>query len=118
VKRNAYRAASQFVVFTIVVLVVEGLAVASHGHDVREHGAGAVVLVGIEEDTKTFKLVNGSEDWSLLCALLGEPECETIAIKGVLSVYLKLELDLPAGVSALVLVEISCGMYVPPNWLR
>ena len=61
-------------------LVVGGLSVAHHGHDVRERGAGAVVLVCVEEDTQTLEVVSRSEDGALRRALLGQPHGEPIAV--------------------------------------
>lgn len=92
--QDTYGAAGQFVCLAIVILVVKCLAVAVHGHDVGEYGAGSVVLIRVEEDTEALELVDGAKYRALLCALLGEPECETIAIQSVLTVDLKFELNL------------------------
>lgn len=75
-------------------LVVRGLSVAHHGHDIRERDTRTVVLVGIEENTETLELVCRSEDGTLRGALLGEPESEAIAVQVALAVELKLQFDL------------------------
>lgn len=89
-----YRASSQLVGLAVVRLVVGGLAIAHHGHNVREGYTGTVVLVSIEEDTKTFKLVCRSKDRAVCSALLGEPESETITVQRTTAVDLKFQFDL------------------------
>lgn len=75
-------------------LVVGGLAIAHHGHNVGEGNTGTVVLVGIEEDTKTLELVCGSKDRAVCGALLGEPESETITVQRTTAVDLEFQFDL------------------------
>lgn len=89
-----YGAASQLVGLSIVRLVVGGMSVAHHGHDVGEGGAGAVVLVGVEEDTQALKVIRRTEDGTLGSALLGEPHCEPIAVQVAVAVDFELDLDL------------------------
>jgi hypothetical protein len=92
----AYRASGDFVRLAVVVLVISCLPVAVHGHNIREHGARAVVLVRIEKDAETLELVYRSKDWSRLSALLREPHCETISVKVALAIDLKLDRHLVA----------------------
>lgn len=75
-------------------LVVGGLPITHHGHDVGERSTGAVVLVGIEEDAQTLKVVRRAEDGTLRRALLGEPHGEPIAVQVAGAVDLELDLDL------------------------
>ena len=93
---KTYRAARNFVGLAIVVLVVLGLAVTVHGHDVREHCAGAVVLVGVDEDTEALEVVGVAKDRSWLRALLGEPHGKAVAVEVALTMDLELESDLLA----------------------
>ena len=91
-----HRASSELVRLAVVVLVVDGVAVTLHSHDVGKHCAWAVVLVGIEEKAEALKLVCVTEDVSWLGALLGEPHSEAVAVEIALSVDLELEKDLLA----------------------
>lgn len=75
-------------------LIVRGLPVAHHCHNVGERGARAVVLVGVDEDSQTLESVCRAEDRALRGALLGEPESEAIAVQVALAVDFKFELDL------------------------
>ena len=93
---GAYRAAGDFVGFAVVVLIVRGLAVAVHGHDVREYGAWSVVLIRVEKETESLELVGVAEDVAWLCALLGEPHGEAIAVEVALAGDLELEFNLRA----------------------
>ena len=93
---KTYRAARNFVGLAIVVLVVLGLAVTVHGHDVREHCAGAVVLVGVDEDTEALEVVGVAKDRSWLRALLGEPYGEAIAVEIALAMDLEFDRNLLA----------------------
>lgn len=86
-----YGAAGDFVCFAVIVLIIGGLSVAAHGHNVGEHGAGAVVLVRVEEDTEALKLVRVAKDVAWLSALLGEPHGEAITIEITLAMNLELE---------------------------
>lgn len=61
-------------------LVVGGFPITHHGHNVRERYTGAVVFVGIEENTEALKLVGRTEDRALCGALLGEPKGEAISV--------------------------------------
>lgn len=90
-------AAGEFVGFAVVSLVVFGLAVADHGHDVGEDDARAVVLVCVEEDSETLKLIFHAEDRSLLHAGLGDPECHAIAKQSARAVDLEFKFHLPVG---------------------
>ena len=91
---DTYRATSDLIGLAVVVLVVWRVSITVHGHDVWEHGTGAVVLVGIEEETEALELVGMAEDVSWLRALLGEPHGKAITIEVSLSVDLELECDL------------------------
>jgi hypothetical protein len=93
---ETYGAAGDFVCLAVIVLIIGGLSVATHSHDVGEHGAGAVVLVCVEEDTKTLEFVRVAEDVAWLRALLGEPHGEAVAIEIPLAMDLKLEKNLLA----------------------
>ena len=92
----AYRASSKFVRLAVVVLVIGRVAVAVHGHDVGEHGARAVVLVRIDEQTEALELVGVAKDRPRLRALLGEPHGKAIAVEVALAVDLEFDNDLLA----------------------
>lgn len=77
---DPYRATGKFIGLAVMCLVVAGLSVAHHGHDVRERGSGAVVLVRVEEDTQSLEVVSRSEDGTLRRALLGQPHSEPITV--------------------------------------
>jgi hypothetical protein len=93
---ETYGAAGHFVRLAVVVLIIRRLSVAAHSHDVGKHGAWSVVLVRVEEETESLELVRVAEDVARLCALLGEPHCEAIAVEVPLSVDLELEQNLLA----------------------
>lgn len=93
---GAYRAAGDFVCFAVVVLVVWRLSVTGHGHDIREHGSGSVILVGVEEDTEAFEPVRGAKDIARSGALLCEPHSEAVTEQAALSMNLKLHQNLVA----------------------
>jgi hypothetical protein len=93
---GAYRAAGDLVRLAVVVLVVDGLAVAVHGHDVGEDGAGAVVLVRVDEDAQALELVGVAKDGPWLRALLGEPHGEAVAVEVALAMDLEFDRDLRA----------------------
>jgi hypothetical protein len=98
-----YGASSQFIGLAIVCLVVAGFAVAHHGHDVGEGCARAVVLVCVEENSQTLKVIRRAKNGALCRALLGEPHGEAIAVQVSLSVDLEFKFDLlPCLVSATV----------------
>lgn len=94
-------------------LIICGLPVTHHRHNVREGDAWAVVLVGVDEDTKTLKPVCRSEDRALCGTLLGEPEGEAIAVQVTLAVEFEFELDL-WGVS--IALSSSGNAFSPANW--
>jgi hypothetical protein len=73
------------------------MSVAVHGHDVGEHGAGAVVLVGIEEDTEAVELVHGAKDIAGSSTFLGEPHGKAVAEEVPLTMNLELDCDLAKG---------------------
>lgn len=73
IKGNAYRASSQLVCLPIMRLVVSRLPIAHHGHNKRKLGTRTVILVGIEEDSKSLKVIRRAKHGSLRSALLGEP---------------------------------------------
>lgn len=92
----AYRAASKLVRLAVVVLIIRGVAVAVHGHDVGEYGAWSVVLIRVEEEAQSLELVHVTEDISRKRSLLGEPHREAIAVEVSLPVDLELEFNLLA----------------------
>lgn len=75
-------------------LIVGGLAVTHHGHDIGERDTRAVVLVGIEEDAETLETVCRTEDRTLCGALLGEPKREAITVQVAIAVNLEFQFDL------------------------
>jgi hypothetical protein len=93
---KTYRASSDLVGLAVVVLVVRRVSIAIHGHDIGEDGSRTVVLVGIEEDAESLKLVSVTENRARLCTLLGEPHGEAIAVEVALSVDLEVDNDLLA----------------------
>jgi hypothetical protein len=96
VAMSTYRASSNLVRLAVIVLIVDSLSITVHGHDVWEHSARSVVLVCVEEDTKTLEIVCVAEDIARLCALLGEPHGEAIAVEVTLAMDLEFEENLLA----------------------
>ena len=93
---KTYRAAGDLVCLAVDVLVVLGLAITVHGHDVWEHGARAVVLVCVNEDTEALEVVGVTKDGSWLRALLGEPHGEAVAVEIALAMDLEFDRNLLA----------------------
>jgi hypothetical protein len=75
-------------------LVVGGLPVTHHGHDVRERDTGAIILIGIKENTETLESIRRTEDRTLGGTLLREPERKSITMQVTGAVNLELELNL------------------------
>lgn len=92
-------ASSKLSVLAVIVLVVGLLAVAKHGHNVGEHDSGSVVLVRVDEDTKSLESVGASEYIALLSTLSRHPHSESISIELVFATKLKLHLYFPVGCS-------------------
>lgn len=70
---SAYRASIQLVGLSVMGLVITRLPITHHSHDKRKRSTRAVILVGIEEDTKSLEIICRAEHWALRCSLLGEP---------------------------------------------
>lgn len=100
-------------------LVVGSLPITHHGHDVRERDTGAIVLIGIEENTETLESIRRTEDRTLRGTLLGEPERKSITMQIAGAVDLELELNLVGiYVSFWRTFGFARTMYLPANWLR
>jgi hypothetical protein len=95
VAHAARGAAGELVRFAVVALVVFGLAVADHGHDVGKDHAGPVVLVGVEEDAEAFELVFHAEHGAFFRAGLCHPDRHAVAEEGARAMDLEFELDFP-----------------------
>jgi hypothetical protein len=93
---TAYRATSDFVRLAVVVLIIHGRPIAIHSHDIGENSSWSVVLIRVEEETESLELVGVAKDIARLCALLGEPHGEAVAIEIALAMDLELEFDLLA----------------------
>lgn len=91
---EAYRASSQLIGFSVMLLVVGRLSIAHHGHDVRERSTGTVVLVGVEENAQTFKSICRSEHGTGCGTVLGEPERKSVTVEVARSVDFELEFNL------------------------
>lgn len=89
------RAAGELAVLAVVALVVRLVAVAVHGHDVREDNARAVVLVSIDKDAQSLEAVGASKDIALLAALSCDPHGEAVAIELVFARDFKFNFNLP-----------------------
>jgi len=98
-------------------LVIACLAITHHSHDKWKRGTGTVVLVRVEEDTKTLEVIGRAKDRTLLCALLGEPQGESIAMQITLSVDFEFEFNLTS-ISAQFLIIPACKADSPPSLLR
>jgi hypothetical protein len=96
VREITHRAASDFVRLAVIVLIICGLSIAIHSHNVREYSPRSVVLIRVEEETESLEFIRMTEDVARLRALLGEPHCEAIAIEVTLAMDLELELNLLA----------------------
>lgn len=108
-----YRASGQLVGLAVVRLVVRGLSVAHHRHNVGKRDTWAVVLVRVDKDSQTLKSVCRSEDRALCGALLGEPERKAIAVQIALAVNFEFQLDL-SGVSVVSIIQAKLSP--PANW--
>lgn len=75
-----YRASSQLLVLPIRILVIRCLPVSNHSHHVWEDSAWTVVFVSVDEDAQALEFVNVPKHIALLCALLGDPHCHSIAV--------------------------------------
>lgn len=82
---TARRTTGKLTRLAIVGLVVRRLAIAKHGHDVRKHGSGAVVLVRVDKDAQSLKLVHVAKHISLLAALFRHPHSHTVTVQLVLA---------------------------------
>ena len=91
---KTYGASSQFVRLAVRVLIVLGLAVSHHGHDIWERGTRAIILVSIKEDSQSLKFVYMSEDLATLRALFGKPHGHTITIEVMGTLDGKFDFDL------------------------
>lgn len=113
---RTYGTSCQLVGLAVVRLVIGSRSVTHHGHNVGERHAGAVVLVGIYEDTQTLESISRTEDRALGGALLGEPHGETIAVQVALAVNGELQLNL----KSVSLLDITYTWYsfLPANWSR
>lgn len=75
-------------------LIVARLPITHHGHNKRERSTGTVVLIRIEENPKTIEVVCRAKDRSLCCALLGEPQGESITVQVTISVDTEFKFNL------------------------
>jgi hypothetical protein len=62
-------------------VVIAGLSITQHSHDVWERSTGAVVLVCIEENAQAFELVFGSKNRAGGGTLFREPKGKSIAVE-------------------------------------
>jgi hypothetical protein len=99
-------------------LVVAGLPITHHGHDVRERNTGAVVLIGVKEDTETLESICRTENRALRGALLGEPERKSITMQVAGAVDLELELNLAGIHVSFGAFRFAGTVYLPANWLQ
>jgi hypothetical protein len=113
-----HRATGQLVRLSVVRLVVGGLPITHHGHDVRERNTGAVVLIGVKEDTETLKFICRTENRALRGALLGEPERKSITMQVAGAVNLELELNLAGIYVSFGAFRFVGAVYLPANWLQ
>lgn len=77
-------------------LVVRGLPIAHHGHNVRERRARSVILVRVEENTESLEVIRRSKDRTRLRALFGEPHGEPITVEVSFAVDFEFEFNLPS----------------------
>lgn len=94
---RTHRTARQLVVLPIMRLIVRGLAVAHHGHDIWERSPRTVVLVRVEEDSQALEFVRRTKDRARGCALLGEPQGKAISVQVAGAMDLEFNLDLYGG---------------------
>jgi hypothetical protein len=84
---------------SIVRVVIARLPVTEHGRNIRENDAGAVVLVGIDEDSKTLEVVGAAEDGAGNCALLRDPERHAVTEEVAAAMEFEFPFDLEHPVS-------------------
>ena len=95
VSEPARRASAHLGRLAVVALVVLGVAVAKHGHDIGEDDAGAVVLVRVYKDAQSLKVVRVSKNVARLAALAGDPHGEAITVQLVLARNSEFDFYLP-----------------------
>lgn len=88
-------AARELGALSVMIMVVTGLAVSQHGRDVGEHNSRTVVLIGVEEDSKTLEFVNRAENGTGKGALLRDPHGEAVAVEMVVAVDFEFPFDFP-----------------------
>jgi hypothetical protein len=78
--RPTYRASTNLIGLAIIRLIIFGPPVSHHCHDIWEHDPGSIVLVCVEEDPQTLKLVFMTEDWAGHSPIFRDPHCKSIAM--------------------------------------
>lgn len=76
-------------------MIVLGISISKHGHDVREDDTGSVILISVEEDAESFELVHGTEYRTGGGAVLGDPEGKTVAVQVTVAMYAEFKFDFP-----------------------
>jgi hypothetical protein len=105
---------------SVVRVVVARLSVTEHSRNIRENDAGAVVLVGIDEDSKTLEVVGATEDGAGDCALLRDPERHAVAEEVAAAMEFEFPLDLEPcvnllAITAVVVVVVAGPAELPPS---
>lgn len=78
-----------------MLMIIRGLTITHHGHDIGERDPRSVVLVSVKENPEAFKFVRRSKHGTWSSALFCEPHGEAISVQMTSSVNLEFELDLP-----------------------
>lgn len=89
-----YGTPSNFVVLSIVILIVCDRGIAQHCHHIGEYDARSLVFVGVDEHPEAFELVRRTKNRSLGASLLGEPNGHAVAVEVALTVDLELDFNL------------------------
>lgn len=115
--KKTYRAASQLIGLAVVLLVIDRVTIAEHGHDIGKHDTRPVVLVRVDEDAQAVKLVLEAKDLPALRALLGEPHGHAVAVQSSRASDLEFDLNLPYRISvhALLPMPSVAHCYLPPS---
>ena len=65
-----------------------------HGHNIGKYCSWTIILIGIDEDSKPFEVVLGSEYRAGVGALLGYPEGQTVTEKVAFTMNFEFNFDL------------------------
>jgi len=93
--RLPYRTASKLIGLAVMSLIIRRMSIPQHSHDIGKHHSRAIVLVRVEENTQTLKVILVAKHWTLLSAVGSHPHGEAIAEEVSLAIDVELDFDFP-----------------------